>query len=65
MSQGLAKKGRSNNFLASVNLGKYGIEMREVHEAVRDVMEKYVKAKKSGESSDTSASSARGDVLVC
>ncbi|MFH1947257.1 MAG: sugar nucleotide-binding protein [Candidatus Magasanikbacteria bacterium] len=63
--QGLAKKGRSNNFLASENLAKYGIEMREVHEAVRDTMEKYVKAKKVVESSDTSASSAQGDVLVC
>ena len=38
---GLATKGRSNNFLASENLEKLGIEMREVHEALRDTMEKY------------------------
>ena len=38
---GLATKGRSNNFLASENLEKLGISMREVHEALRDTMEKY------------------------
>jgi 3,5-epimerase/4-reductase len=52
VKQGLATKGRSNNFLASENLAKVGIEMREVHVAMRDVMEKYAKAKKEGESSD-------------
>lgn len=52
VKQGLATKGRSNNFLASENLGKIGIEMREVHEAMRDVMQKYAEAKKKGESSE-------------
>ena len=52
VEQGLATKGRSNNFLASENLAKVGIEMREVHEAMRDVMEKYAKVKKEGESSN-------------
>ena len=65
VNSGLAKKGRSNNFLASVNLAKYGIEMREVHEAVRDTVSKYVEAKKKEESGNTSANSAQGDVLVC
>jgi hypothetical protein len=46
--QGLATKGRSNNFLASENLAKFGIEMREVHTAMRDTMEKYAEAKKNG-----------------
>ncbi len=57
VDQGLAKKRRSNNFLVSENLAKQGIEMREVHEAMRDTMEKYVKAKKAGENSD--------ETLVC
>ncbi len=57
VKQGLATKTRSNNFLASENLGKFGIEMREVHEAMRDVMEKYAVAKKEGEKSD--------EVLTC
>ncbi len=48
VTQGLATKGRSNNFLASENLGKIGIEMREVKQAIRDTMEKYAKAKKDG-----------------
>ena len=52
VKQGLATKGRSNNFLASENLAKFGIEMREVHEAMRDTMSKYVEMKKKGESSD-------------
>ncbi|MBT3949371.1 sugar nucleotide-binding protein [Candidatus Parcubacteria bacterium] len=52
VEQGLATKGRSNNFLASENLAKVGIEMREVHDAMRDVMEKYAELKKKGESSD-------------
>ena len=52
VKQGLATKGRSNNFLASENLEKVGIKVREVHEAMRDVMEKYAKAKKAGESND-------------
>ncbi|MBI5728410.1 MAG: sugar nucleotide-binding protein [Candidatus Magasanikbacteria bacterium] len=44
--QGLAGKGRSNNFLASENLAKFGIHMREAHEALRDTMEKYARLKK-------------------
>ena len=48
VKQGLATKGRSNNFLHSENLQKIGIEMREVHEAMRDTMEKYKKAKEDG-----------------
>ena len=46
VKQGLATKGRSNNFLASENLQKLGIEMRDVHVAIRDTVEKYAKAKK-------------------
>lgn len=52
VKQGLATKGRSNNFLASENLQKLGIEMRDVHVAIRDTIEKYARAKKSGLSSD-------------
>ncbi|MBI2436242.1 MAG: sugar nucleotide-binding protein [Candidatus Magasanikbacteria bacterium] len=51
VKQGLATKGRSNNFLASENLAKFGIEMREVHTAMRDTMVKYAEAKKNGVSS--------------
>jgi len=57
VKQGLATKGRSNNFLASENLAKVGIEMREVHEAIRDTMEKYAKVKKEGRLSE--------DALTC
>ena len=57
VAQGLAKKERSNNFLHSENLEKFNIKMREVHEAMRDVMEKYVEVKKHGESS--------GEILSC
>ncbi len=52
VQQGLATKGRSNNFLASENLAKFGIEMREVHVAIRDTMEKYTKMKLEGKKSD-------------
>lgn len=48
VQQGLASKGRSNNFLHSENLEKIGIKMREVHEAIRDTMEKYARAKNGG-----------------
>ena len=48
VKQGLATKTRSNNFLASENLEKIGIQMRDVHVAIRDTMEKYAKAKKEG-----------------
>ena len=51
VKQGLAKKGRSNNFLSSERLKEVGIEMREVHDAMRDTMEKYAKLKKEGVSS--------------
>lgn len=45
VSQGLAKKGRSNNFLANTRLAQYGITMRPVKEALRDTMQKYAAAK--------------------
>ncbi len=45
---GLATKGRSNNVMASTRLAEYGIAMREVHEALRDTMEKYAEARKRG-----------------
>lgn len=44
VTQGLAKKGRSNNFLANTRLGDYEISMRSVQEALRDTMEKYARA---------------------
>jgi len=44
-TQGLAKKGRSNNFLASERLGELGIKMRPAKEALRDTLEKYAKRK--------------------
>ncbi|MFA4831670.1 MAG: sugar nucleotide-binding protein [Patescibacteria group bacterium] len=47
VKQGLAARRRSNNFLASENLEKLGIKMREVHEALRKAMEKYAKIKKT------------------
>lgn len=46
VEQGLATKGRSNNFLASENLAKLGITMRPIEEALRDTMEKYAEASK-------------------
>lgn len=45
VAQGLAKKGRSNNFLASENLAKLGITMREVHIALKETMQKYAQQK--------------------
>jgi len=45
VKQGLAKKGRSNNFLHSSRLAKYDIHMRPIKEALRDTMEKYAQAK--------------------
>lgn len=50
--QGLATKGRSNNFLYSENLAKLEIYMRPAQEALRDTMTKYAKAKKDGISSN-------------
>lgn len=46
VTQGLAKKGRSNNFLANNRLAEFGISMRPVKEALRDTMEKYAEVKK-------------------
>lgn len=46
--QGLAAKGRSNNFLASDNLAKVGITMRPIKEAMRDTIEKYAFIKRGG-----------------
>ncbi len=47
VGQGLATKGRSNNFLANENLGKVGITMRPISEALRETFVKYAEAKKS------------------
>jgi dTDP-4-dehydrorhamnose reductase len=41
VEQGLADKGRSNNFLQSNNLDIVGIKMRPVKEALRDTLVKY------------------------
>lgn len=38
---GLATKKRSNNFLASPNLEKYGIEMRNIDVAMEELMQEY------------------------
>ena len=46
VDSGLAKKTRSNNILRSDNLVKLGINMRPVHEAVRDTLKKYALLKK-------------------
>jgi dTDP-4-dehydrorhamnose reductase len=46
VDSGLAKKTRSNNILRSDNLIKLGINMRPVHEAVRDTLKKYALLKK-------------------
>lgn len=43
VKQGLATKARSNNFLASERLKEFGIAMRDVHEALRDTVEKFAK----------------------
>ena len=45
--QGLAVKGRSNNFLASDRLADIGIAMRPAKDALKDTMEKYARAKKA------------------
>lgn len=41
VSTGLAKKKRSNNFMASSNLEKNGIHMKPIKEALRDTLVKY------------------------
>lgn len=51
VTQGLATKGRSNNFLNTDKLIAIGITMRPIDEALRDTMEKYALAKKLGEKS--------------
>lgn len=47
VSQGLAKKGRSNNFLRNDRLAEYGIQMPPVHESLRKTMENYKEAKQN------------------
>lgn len=47
VTEGLAVKKRSNNFMQSRNLEKLGIHMRPIHEAMRDTMEKYARYKKA------------------
>jgi len=46
VKQGLATKGRSNNFLNTEKLQSLGITMRPIEEALRDTMEKYARAKR-------------------
>lgn len=46
VTQGLAKKGRSNNFLANTRLAQFSITMRPVQVALRDTMQKYAAAKR-------------------
>jgi 3,5-epimerase/4-reductase len=46
VERGLAKKGRSNNFLTSTRLEEMGIAMRPVKIAVRETLERYAQAKK-------------------
>jgi len=41
VSCGLAVKKRSNNIMRSIRLKEYGLEMREVHEAVEDAIKQY------------------------
>ncbi len=47
VASGLAKKTRSNTILQSGNLEKLGIQMRPVHEAVRETLKKYAEFKKA------------------
>lgn len=47
VTEGLAKKGRSNNLLSNTRLAQFGITMRPVQVALRDTMEKYQTAKLS------------------
>jgi UDP-glucose 4,6-dehydratase len=42
---GLAAKKRSNTILQSENLGKFGITMRPIYEAVEDAIKKYAESK--------------------
>jgi len=52
VKQGLATKGRSNNFLNTDKLITLGIQMRPIDEALRDTVEKYALAKKLGQESE-------------
>lgn len=49
VSTGLATKRRSNNVMSSDRLLALGIEMREVHEALRDTLEKYAEARRGND----------------
>lgn len=46
VKQGLATKGRSNNFLHSGRLSEHQIHMRPIDVALRDTLEKYAQAKR-------------------
>ena len=46
VGQGLAKKGRSNNFLKNGRWAEYEIDMPEIHESLKKTMQKYADAKK-------------------
>lgn len=48
VAQGLATKGRSNNFLASERLSEFGITMRPVQEAVLDTVKKFAEKNSQG-----------------
>ncbi len=52
VKQGLAKKGRSNNFLHNGRLAEYDIQMRPVMEALRDTMNKFAEASKKNENEE-------------
>ncbi len=52
VKQGMAKKKRSNNLLRSDSLRRLGIQMREVHLALEDVMRKYSRLKNDADNSD-------------
>ncbi len=47
VTQGLAKKKRSNNVMRSTHLEELGIHMRPIDVAIRDVIEKYARQVKS------------------
>ncbi len=47
VSDGIAKKARSNNALSNTRLAQYGIKMRPVNEALLDTIKKYAEAKRT------------------
>lgn len=55
VTQGLAVKKRSNNFMQSSNLEKLGIKMRPISEAIRDTMKKYAEQKQNKNQSGRSS----------